>query len=178
MYQARRSDAGPPSCSIAGPNGPAIARLRAASRRAIGLSGNTHLYRPTIPASQRGHGRASDDQVSPVGAGCTGEQLLLPISASVALSRVAGLAAARWEGEREHLTTEAMRLSPNGLSQRPAEEALAGCTLEEALAAKGSATAADAAHAEPSACDDVSGTLASNHGPPNDTEEERIMMRP
>ena len=173
MYQARRSDAGPPSCSIAGPNGPAIARLRAASRRAVGLSGNTHLYRPTIPASQRGHGRASDDQVSPVGAGCTDEQLLLPISASVALSRVAGLAAARWEGEQEHLTTEAMRLSPNGLSQRPAEEALAGsCTLEEALAAEGSATAADAAHAELPACDDVSGThLASNqdHGPPYDT---------
>ena len=106
MYQARRSDAGPPSCSSAGPNGPAMAMLRAASRRAIAISGNTHLYRPMIPASQRGHGRASDDQGLPVG--CSDEQL--PISASVALSRVAGLAAARWEGE--HLTTEVMRSSP------------------------------------------------------------------
>jgi len=131
-----------------------------------------------IPASQRGHGRASDDQVSPVGA--TDEQLL-PISASVALSRVAGLAAARWEGEQEHLTTEAMRLSPNGLSQRPAEEALAGsCTLEEALAAEGSATAANAAHAELSARDDVSGThLASNqdHGPPYDRVPSRTRRK-
>ena len=122
MYQARRSDAGPPSCSIAGPNGPAIARLRAASCRAVGLSGNTHLYQPMIPASQRGHGRASDDQGLPVGC-CRGSEL---ISASVALSRVADLAAYAAEAARwEHLTTEAMRSSPNGLSQRPAEEALA-----------------------------------------------------
>ena len=105
------------------------------------------------------------------------------ISATVALSRVADLAAYAAEAARwEHLTTEAMRSSPNGLSQRPAEEALAPCTitLEEALAAKDSATAANAAHAELSARDDVSGThLASNqdHGPPYDRVPSRTRRK-
>ena len=45
-------------------------------------------------------------------------------------------------------------------------------SVEEALAAEGSATAADAAHAELSARDDVSGTHAApegHHGPPYDS---------